>query len=125
MKPTKSHIALHRLRFHAYHGVLEQERAVGNDYEVTVTLQFDIGRAARTDDVADTLNYAEVYETVKKTMAERRNLLESVAWNIGKALLEQFPAVESAKICVVKKNPPMGADCDGAEVHVELKKTTN
>ena len=120
MKLTESHITLHCLRFHAYHGVLEQERTVGNDYEVTVRLAYDISRAASTDDVSDTLNYAEAYEIVKKTMAERRNLLESVAWNIGKALLGHFPAVGRVKVSVVKKNPPMGADCDGEEVRIEL-----
>ena len=119
---SSSHIVLHRLRFHAYHGVLEQETTVGNDYEVTVGMACDIARAARTDDVADTVNYAEAYDIVRKTMAVRRNLIESVAWNIGKALLDRFPTVGSVEVSVVKRNPPMGADCDGAEVKVKVKR---
>ena len=118
---SSGQIALHGLRFHAYHGVLEQEKVVGNDYEVTIRMDYDFSRAAETDNVADTLNYADAYEIVEKTMSVRQNLIESVAWNIGKALLEAFPQVECVEVSVVKKNPPMGADCDGAEVSLKLK----
>ena len=39
------------MRFHAFHGVLSQERLVGNDYEVTVVMDSDIAAAALSDDV--------------------------------------------------------------------------
>ena len=32
-------VFLKNLRFHAYHGVLEQERTIGNDYELTVMIR--------------------------------------------------------------------------------------
>ena len=68
------------MRFHAFHGVLPQERLVGNDYEVTVVMDSDIAAAALSDDVADTINYAEVYEVVRQVMMEPCHLLERVVW---------------------------------------------
>lgn len=118
---TSSQIALHGLRFHAFHGVLEQERIVGNDYEVTIRMDYDFSRAAATDDVADALNYAEVYEVVKRVMAEPCRLIERVAWRMAEALLNEFPLADNAEVRLVKRNPPMGADCDGAEVLIKVK----
>ena len=106
--------------FHAFHGVLPQERLVGNDYEVTVVMDCDITAAALSDDVADTINYAEAYEVVRQVMMEPCHLLERVAWNIGAALLTRFDRLASVEVCVVKRNPPMGADCDGAEVRIKV-----
>ena len=108
------------MRFHAFHGVLPQERLVGNDYEVTVVMDCDISSAALSDDVADTINYAEAYEVVRKEMMEPCHLLERVAWNIGVALLARFDRLAAVEVSIVKRNPPMGADCDGAEVRFKV-----
>ena len=118
-KLVTNQVTLRGLRFHAYHGVLEQEKVVGNDYEVSVKMSYDMRRAIATDHVADALNYAEVYEVVKRVMAQPCQLIERVAWRICVALLNEFPAAE---VTLVKRNPPMGADCDGAEVKVKVKR---
>ena len=115
-------MTLRGLRFHAYHGVLEQERIVGNDYEVSVRMSYDMRRAIATDDVANALNYAEVYEVVKRLMMQPCQLIERVAWQIAVALLDEFPAAKNAEVSLVKLNPPMGADCDGAEVKIKVKR---
>lgn len=69
MKLNDSYICLRGLRFHAYHGVMAQERLVGNDYEVDVRLHVDVEKALVSDDVADTVNYAEVFQVVRRQMA--------------------------------------------------------
>ena len=115
-------VTLRGLRFHAYHGVLEQEKVVGNDYEVSVKMSYDMRRAIATDNVDDALNYAEVYEVVKRVMMQPCQLIERVAWRICVALLNEFPAARSAEVTLVKRNPPMGADSDGAEVKVKVKR---
>ena len=113
-------ITLSGLRFHAYHGVMAQERKVGAIYSVTLRLWADISRAAVSDQLADTLNYAEVYEAVKREMAVPSQLLEHVAYRIGKAVCEAFPMVYALDVSVTKLNPPMGADCEGAMVQLHL-----
>ena len=115
-------MTLRGLRFHAYHGVLEQERIVGNDYEVSVRMSYDMRRAIATDDVGYALNYAEVYEVIKWVMDQPCQLIERVAWRIAKTLLDEFPMARNAEVTLMKLNPPMGADCDGAEVKIKLKR---
>ena len=63
---TESYIHIDGIRLHARHGVLPQEQLTGNDYIINVRASYDISRAMQTDDVADTLNYAEVYNIIKE-----------------------------------------------------------
>ena len=64
-------IALHQLQFYAFHGCLPQERVVGGDYTVDVRLILpDATTAIEEDDLNGTVNYASVYEVVRKEMEQ-------------------------------------------------------
>ncbi len=108
------------MRFHSFHGVMEQEKLTGNDYTVSVRAGYDFTQAMHTDDVDHTLNYAEVYEVVKREMARPSKLIEHVAGRIAESLFDSFPLILSLDVKVVKHNPPMGADCHGAGVEIHL-----
>ena len=116
-----SYILLENIRFFAYHGVVPQETTVGNEFIVSLRLKTDITRATESDDVADTVNYAEIHQAVKEEMDIPSKLLEHVAGRIVLRLFNDFPAVECIDLKLSKRNPPMGADIEtaGVEVHVE------
>jgi dihydroneopterin aldolase len=122
MKITQSSIQLHDLRFYAYHGVMEQERRVGGEYLVTLHVEADLSRAVASDDVADTVNYAALYEVVAREMAQPSKLLEHVAGRIAQRVLQTFSMVDALSIRITKCNPPMGADCKGASVTVKVER---
>ena len=114
-----SYILLENLRFYAYHGVAPQETTVGNEYTVSLRLKTDIVRAMNSDEVTDTVNYAEIYQSVKSEMEIPSKLLEHVAGRIVCRLFKDFPTVEHVDLKLFKRNPPMGADIEtaGVEVH--------
>lgn len=116
----KGFVCIERLRLHAFHGVLPQERIVGNDYEISLRLEYPLEKALRSDDVYDTINYADVLIIVKKEMAQPSSLLECVAARIGESLFSNFPLLKSVEIKMMKRNPPMGDDCEGACVELHL-----
>ena len=120
MKIAASNILLDDMRFYAYHGVMEQERQVGGEYSVSLTVEADLREAARTDDVADTVNYAALYALVEREMAVPSRLLEHVASRIGRRTLEECDRITAVTVKVTKLNPPMGADCKGASVELKL-----
>ena len=122
MKITQSSIRLHDMRFYAYHGVMEQERRVGGEYLVSLQVETDLSRAVNSDSVADTVNYAQLYEVVRCEMAEPSQLLEHVAGRIGQRVLDHFQQVMALTVRVTKCNPPMGADCKGASVEMRIEK---
>ena len=120
MKLMSSKIYLRNVRFHAFHGVLQQEGIVGNDYLVNLVLDYDFSSALKTDDLQGTLNYAEVYQKIREEMAVPSKLLEHVAGRIAHRLFSDFPEIQKLQLSITKVNPPMGADSDGAGVEVVL-----
>ncbi len=120
MRIESGYIFLKDLRFHAFHGVMPQERKVGDDFLVSLRMGYDISKAMRTDEVSDTLNYAEVYALVRKEMEQPSALLERVAGRIAEALFASDPKILSIDLWLTKVNPPMGADCQGAGVELHL-----
>lgn len=77
-------------------------------------------RAMQTDELSGTINYAEVYELLKREMAKPSKLLEHVVGRIGDSLFAAYPSIKEIQLSVTKINPPMGADSDGAGVEVVL-----
>ena len=117
---SDGYISLRDVRFHAFHGVLPQERQVGGDFLVTVRVGYPLERAMETDNVDDTLDYSALYALVEREMAEPSKLLEHVAGRIVKAITTSFPEVTSVDLELTKLNPPMGADSEGAAVEVHF-----
>lgn len=120
MKIRNSYIFLNGLRFHAFHGVMPQERLTGNDYRVDLKIDFPLEKAVGSDNVDDTLNYATVYIAVKEEMDVPTQLIERVAYRIADRLFRTFKVINEVEIKVEKCNPPMGADCEGAGVELHL-----
>ena len=109
-------IKLSDIRLYAYHGVLEQERKVGNNYVVNIHLDADLSLACESDNVEDTINYALVYNIVEEEMKTPSNLLEHVAMRILKSIKSTFPQVVNIEVRIAKNNPPVRGEIKCAEV---------
>ena len=120
MKVEDSYIYINNVRFHAYHGVMEQEHKTGGDFLVNLRVGYSVERAMRSDNVADTLSYAALYEMVKGEMMKPSKLLEHVAYRICESITKAYPEATSVELKITKANPPMGADCDGAGVELKI-----
>lgn len=106
-------IEINGLYVRANHGVMAQERVVGNDFEVDLRLVYPSAEAVESDRLDATLNYAEVVDEVKRVMAEPSELLEHVVGRLRRALMARFPRIESGMIRVAKLSPPIA----GAKLH--------
>lgn len=122
MKINSSYIFLKDICCYAYHGVAPQENIIGNEYIINLKLKVNISRAMQTDDVEDTVNYAEIHEAVKAEMAIPSKLLEHVSGRIVEKLFEKFPDIEDIELRLSKRNPPMGADIDAAGVELRCSR---
>jgi dihydroneopterin aldolase len=73
-------IALKGLRARGNHGVQDLERTLGQDFVVDVILELDLGRAAYTDDVNDTVDYGKLADRLVAAVGGQPvNLLETLA----------------------------------------------
>ena len=118
-------IFMKNVRFHACHGVMPQEQAIGADFLISVRIGYDFSKAINTDDVSDTISYADVYKLIKQEMQVPSKLLEHVAGRIVNAIKKAFPDISSVELSLTKENPPMGADSDGAGVEILIKLSCN
>lgn len=109
-------ITIDRLLLHARHGVGEQERRVGADYEVSVTMQVDVAEAVAADNVDRTVDYSRVVATVGRVMAVPARLIETVAARIVAAIKAEHPAVQGGSVTVIKLLPPMKCQLRGVSV---------
>ncbi|MBI5137762.1 MAG: dihydroneopterin aldolase [Nitrospirae bacterium] len=114
-------LAIHRIAFRAPCGVFPEERALLVDFSADITLELDLAPAARTDDLAHTVDYggaaALVVDTAKKM---ERLLVERLAEDIAQALLAAYPAVGRATVALTKPRPP--AEHIGGGITVTLSR---
>jgi dihydroneopterin aldolase len=107
------------MEFRAAHGCYDLEQKVGGNYEVDVTLRVEGGDAVEADDVTGTVNYVEVYETVREQMATPSRIIEHVALRIANAICTRFPQVMRAEVTVSKLAPPLGGKATKVSVTLE------
>jgi dihydroneopterin aldolase len=95
------------LQFHAHTGVSAEERKAGQRYSIDVELACDLASAGRTDDLAQTIDYAAVTRAVLDVGLERSfALTEALAEAIAQAILKQFP-VDEVLVRAKKLHPPV------------------
>jgi dihydroneopterin aldolase len=108
MKKKLDRIILKDISFYAFHGVLPEEKKIGQTFLVSLELFLDLKQAGESDRLEDTVSYAEVYAALKNIMeGPAHDLLESLAEKIAAALL-QGP-VKGVCVEVKKPSPPIAA----------------
>ena len=112
-------IVINGLRLFGRHGVYEEELLNGNTFELTLLLDYDISRPMISDDINDTLNYAQAVEIIRKEMETPSKLLEHVASRIRRALITEYPAIKGGFIRIAKLNPPIPADMNYVAVTIK------
>lgn len=106
------------LKFTAYHGALPQEKLHPQPFIIDLELTVDLRAAGKSDHLIDTINYAEVYEIVKKIVLEKSyNLIEALAENIAAALLKNLPLKE-VKVKICKPEAPINGEFDYFAVEI-------
>ena len=111
-------VKLNNMHFYAYHGVLPHENVVGNRFVVNICIEVDVSAACQSDDIKDTINYAEVYYIVKAEMDTTAKLLEHVAYRILRSIKAAFPKIAAIEVRLTKMHPPIIGDVESAEVIV-------
>ena len=112
-------INIQGIKSFGYHGVLESENVTGQDFYVDVTLEVDLTRASVTDDVSDTINYAEVTDlVVNEITGDRVSLIEKLAGNIADRIKVNYPQAATVSVTVHKPQAPVNAQVKDISVTI-------
>ena len=102
-----------------YHGVFEAERANGQDFYVDVDLEVDLTRASISDDVKDTINYAEVTTLVVEEITTNPvSLIEKLAGRIAERIKVTFAQASRVTVTVHKPQAPVEAEVKDISVTI-------
>ncbi len=111
-------IRIEGIRGRGFHGVLDHERRDGQDFIVDVVLAVDMSQAARTDDLADTVDYGAVAQQVHDCITgEPHDLIETLAVQIATVCLNDG-RVTSVEVTVHKPTAPITVPFTDVSVHV-------
>lgn len=106
------------MSFYGYHGVFGAEAELGQRFYVDLELSLDLSKAGASDDLHDTVNYADIFTCVQKIVeGERFHLVEKLTAVIAERLLEQFPLHE-VKAKVTKPNPPINGHYESVAIEM-------
>lgn len=98
-------ISLEQVRIFAHHGIHPEETLAGGLFELSLQACYQTDK--KIDTLQDTLDYTAILGLVKDRMKTPTPLLESLCWDIGHRIKEQFPQVNEINITISKINPPV------------------
>ncbi|MEM1505869.1 dihydroneopterin aldolase [Domibacillus sp. 8LH] len=107
------------MEFWGYHGVFPEENKLGQRFRADVTLHVSLKKAGQTDNLEYSVNYADVYHACKKVIeGEPVKLVETLAERIAASILEDFSAVKSCTVKIIKPDPPIPGHYDFVAVEI-------
>ena len=100
------------IRVYGYTGFFEAEQFLGQWFEVDLTLWLDLSKAGRSDELTDTLNYADAVAIVQKIVKQSKfKMIERLAEAIADEILDTGKT-NKVKVSLTKCQPPI-PDFDG------------
>lgn len=111
-------IEIRGLQCRGRHGAYPGEQDLPRELLVDVEISLDLEKAAREDDLAQTVDFAAVASSVRSVIGgPPRALLEALAADVAATILREFPVAREVAARVVKPNPPgLGAVEEAATV---------
>ncbi|MCS4303453.1 dihydroneopterin aldolase [Chryseobacterium pennae] len=114
-----SKIYLEDVKIYAYHGVLPEENIIGTYYILNAEFHTDLWKASESDDLNDTISYADINDIIHQEMKIKSKLLEHVAGRIISKIHDHFPQISYIRLKLTKTAPPMQGEMKGAGIELE------
>lgn len=112
-------ISIKRLEVFANHGVLKEERELGQKFCVSCNLYLDTRKAAKAESLEETVDYGKVCFRMTRFLTEHTyKLIETAAEELAKELLYSIPQVASLDLEIEKPWAPIGLPLETVSVSI-------
>lgn len=106
------------LEVYAHHGVLAEEKEIGQPFLIDLTLHTDLRDAGSSDKLDSTVDYGEISKRVHDLVAESRfDLIEKVAHEVAESVLSDN-RVNSVEVTVHKPQAPIAVPFSDVSVTI-------
>jgi dihydroneopterin aldolase len=82
-------ISLNKLKLFGYHGLHQEEKLTGAEFEVSMDVYFDVSE--RITHLHETVDYTVLYNIVRERLNEPAELLETIVQDISARVSENLP----------------------------------
>ncbi|MBP5179965.1 MAG: 2-amino-4-hydroxy-6-hydroxymethyldihydropteridine diphosphokinase [Clostridiales bacterium] len=118
-------ISLKGLKIFGYTGCLPSEKENGQNFLIDIDMFLKSVPGALTDNLNDTVNYAQVYETARGIVSSSGfDLIEHLAHEIGRSVLDSQPMVDEIRVTVKKPDAPIDGEFDYMMTVITLVRRT-
>jgi len=109
-------IFLEQVKVETKLGVPEWERMVPQTIILDIEIDYDLRKAGKSDNIADTIDYGAIVTRIRETLAEHSfQLVEALAEHLCELIFKEFGAKE-VKIKVSKPGIISGVKAVGVEI---------
>lgn len=114
-------IVIEGLKVNTVVGCFDWERQITQPLLLDLTIHNDLEKAAYSDELNDTLNYAQICELAAQAIQTAQpKLIEHAAHLVLKILFETFPSVET--IIITIRKPAIIAEAHSVGVRLERQR---
>lgn len=107
------------MAFYGYHGVFPEETRLGQRFVIDLCVEADLKKAGETDNLADSINYGEIYQVCKAVVEGKPyKLIEALAEKIAGEILAVFQAISQVTVTVIKPDPPIPGHYESVSVEI-------
>ena len=115
-------LILKNIKLKGRHGCFAQELKEPTEFWVSMKIHLDTRKAAKTDDLEDTIDYPAAIAIAEGViMGESVRLIEKLADKIAERVFFRFFAAKKIEVKVVKRSASFGEILD--EVSVKIKRS--
>ena len=115
-------IYINNLEFIGFHGVVPEEKKLGQKFLVSLELTVDTREAGKTGDLTKSVHYGLVAQDVEKLFLEKSiDLIETCAENIAEMVLKKYELVKEVKVIVKKPWAPLQMHFENVAVEITRK----
>ena len=112
-------ILLEDLEIRAFHGVLPEEKRLGQKFLLTIRMEMALRPAGISDDLNQSVSYADVARSVTKVFTETsHDLIETAAEVVARHILQTWPVFQKVTVCVRKPWAPIGLPLSAPSVTI-------
>lgn len=104
-------ISITGIKAFGFHGVLPHESVEGQEFIVDLLIILNLQVASQSDDLSQTVNYADLAQIVHENIiGERVALIERLAGRIADGIKGAYKEIDSISVTVHKPHAPVTVD---------------
>lgn len=110
-------ISLEEMKFYSGHGIYPEEKIIGNDFMVNVSVSIEDKEPVKH--LSQTIDYVKIYDIISQEMNKATPMLEILAYSCISLIKEAFPQSKTIKIKISKLHPPMKGEIGKSTISLD------